>query len=63
MKKLTLHEAIAEDRLEDFAKQAETDGVGPASEAQFDALVKGATERAQARRTSGSRTGDDSPGT
>jgi hypothetical protein len=39
MSRLTLAEAIAEGRLQDFAAQAEADGVGPADRAQFDALV------------------------
>ena len=37
---LTLAKALAEGRLEEFAAQAEADGVGPADRAQFDALVK-----------------------
>jgi hypothetical protein len=37
--RLTLSEALASGRLDDFVAQAETDGIGPASHAQFDALV------------------------
>ena len=39
MTRLTLAQAIAEDRLQDFAAQAEADGVGPADRCQFDAMV------------------------
>lgn len=38
--RLTLAEAIAAGRLDDFAAQAEADGVGPADRAQFDAMVE-----------------------
>lgn len=37
--RLTLSEAIAKGRLDDFASQAEADGIGPADRSQFDALV------------------------
>lgn len=40
MERLNLAEALASDRLEDFAAQAEADGVGPADRSRFDALVK-----------------------
>lgn len=36
---LTLREAIATDRLQDFAAQAEAEGVGPAPAGAFDALL------------------------
>lgn len=36
---LSLAEAIATNRLGDFAAQAEADGIGPADRAEFDALV------------------------
>lgn len=39
MTRLTLAEALREGRLEQFAEQAEADGVGPADRAQFEALV------------------------
>lgn len=39
MTRLTLSQALAEGRLQDFAAQAEADGIGPADRAQFDALV------------------------
>ena len=37
--RLTLSEALASGRLDEFAAQAEADGVGPADRAQFEALV------------------------
>jgi hypothetical protein len=39
MNRLTLSEALASGRLDDFAAQAEAEGVGPADRAQFEALV------------------------
>ena len=39
MRRLTLAEALASDRLSDFAEQAEADGIGPADRSQFDAMV------------------------
>jgi len=39
MNRLTLSEALASDRLADFAAQAEAEGVGPADRVQFEALV------------------------
>ena len=36
---ITLAEALAEGRLQDFAAQAEAQGIGPADRSQFDALV------------------------
>jgi len=36
MDHLSLTEAIKRDRLENFISQAETDGVGPISKAEFD---------------------------
>lgn len=39
MTRLTLAQALAEGRLQDFATQAEAEGIGPADRAQFDALV------------------------
>jgi len=40
MEHLNLAEALASNRLDDFAAQAEAEGIGPADRAQFDALVK-----------------------
>lgn len=39
MNRLSLADALASNRLEDFIVQAEADGIGPADRAQFDALV------------------------
>lgn len=39
MQRLTLAEAIASGRLDDFANQAEADGIGPADRATFDVLM------------------------
>ena len=39
MERLSLAVALASGRLDDFAKQAEADGIGPADRSQFDALV------------------------
>lgn len=39
MERLSLAEALASGRLEDFIAQAEADGIGPADRAEFDALV------------------------
>ena len=55
--KLKLNVALAENRLQEFAAQAEADGIGPADRAQFDTLVgrvtaplpEGQTSRSPAR--------------
>lgn len=39
MERLNLAEALASDRLDDFAEQAEADGIGPADRAQFEGLI------------------------
>lgn len=39
MERLTLATALATDRLDDFAAQAEADGIGPADRTMFEALV------------------------
>ena len=57
MTKLSLAEALASNRLDDFVTQAEADGVGPADRAQFDALVGALTAPQQADQTSRSRGG------
>ncbi len=43
MTRLTLAQALSEGRLQDFAAQAELDGIGPADRSQFDALVSRVT--------------------
>ena len=49
---LTLAEAIADGRLQDFALQAEAQGIGPADRSQFDALVGRVTAPLPEGRTS-----------
>lgn len=39
MNKLSLADALASDRLDEFAAQAEAEGIGPADRAQFEALI------------------------
>jgi hypothetical protein len=39
MTMLTLADAIAQDRLREFAAQAEAEGIGPADRDQFEALL------------------------
>lgn len=43
MNPLSLSEALASDRLEDFVKQAEKQGFGVADRSQFDALLGAVT--------------------
>lgn len=52
---LTLAEAIEQDRLPEFAAQAEADGIGPADRAQFEALVGTLTAPQPEDQTSRSR--------
>lgn len=59
MNKLSLADALASDRLEDFVSQAEAEGIGPADRAQFEALVGTLTAPQPEDRTSLSR-GDGS---
>lgn len=37
--RLSLSEALAHGRLQDFIAQAEAEGIGPADRSQFDAMV------------------------
>ena len=39
MERLNLAEALASDRLTDFASQAEAEGIGPIDRAQFEKMV------------------------
>ena len=57
MNKLTLAKAIASDRLEEFAAQAEADGVGPVDRTMFDALIGRVTEPQPEDQTSRSHGG------
>lgn len=52
MTRLTLAQALAEGRLQDFAAQAEAQGIGPADRSQFDALVGRVTAPLQEDQTS-----------
>lgn len=62
MERLTLSEALASGRLDQFAAQAEADGVGPADRAQFDKLVGRVTAPLPEGQTSRSPDGDCSRG-
>ncbi len=62
MKRLTLSEALASNRLEDFIVQAEAAGIGPDDSKDFDALVKRVTEPLPEGQTSHSPAGDGSRG-
>lgn len=39
MERLSLADALASGRLNDFATQAEAEGIGPADRAQFEAII------------------------
>ena len=52
MNELSLAKALASGRLEDFIKQAEAEGIGPADRAQFDAMVGRITAPQPADQTS-----------
>ncbi len=60
--KLTLNKALAEGRLDEFAAQAEADGVGPADRKQFDALMGRVTAPLPEGQTSRSRGGGSKRG-
>lgn len=59
---ITLSEALANDRLDEFIAQAEAEGVGPADRAQFEALVGRVTAPQPEGRTSRSRARGGSAG-
>lgn len=59
MNRLTLSQALSEDRLDDFINQAEADGVGPADRGAFEDLVGRITVPQPEDQTSHSR-GDGS---
>ena len=52
---ISLAEALATGRLEAFTEQAESEGIGPADRAQFEAMVGRITTPRQEGRTSRSR--------
>lgn len=59
---LTLSDAIAEGRLEEFIAQSEADGVSPISEAEFDNTASTVIKTPQQDgQTSGSLPDDGSP--
>lgn len=62
MDRISLADALASDRLEDFIRQSEADGVGPADRGQFEALLGLVTEPQQAGQTSRSPGSDCSRG-
>ncbi len=63
MKHLTLYKAIKSGRLDEFVKQQETAGTGPASINDFDLLIETASKpRQSADQTSGSSSRDGSRG-
>lgn len=62
MTRLTLAEALASNRLADFAAQAEAEGVGPADRSQFEALVGRLTAPQPEDQTSRSPDGGASRG-
>lgn len=49
---LSLREALAKNRLNDFVTQAENEGVGPADRTQFDTLIGAITAPQPEDRTS-----------
>lgn len=52
MTELSLADALASGRLEDFIVQAEADGIGPADRVQFEAVVGTLTAPQPADQTS-----------
>lgn len=52
---MTLEEALRTGRLDDFAAQAEAEGIGPADRTQFEALVGTLTAPQQEDQTFRSR--------
>jgi hypothetical protein len=62
MSELSLSEALASKRLEDFVAQAEKQGVGPAIRSDFDAMLGSITAPLQEDQTSHSPAHDLKPG-
>lgn len=61
MKRLTLSDALAHGRLDEFAAQAEASGIGPISEAAFDEAASAVIKTPQSDdQTSGSLRRDGS---
>ena len=61
MTTLSLADALASNRLADFAAQAEAQGVGPADRAQFEKMVARVTAPQPEGQTSHLPAGDCSP--
>ena len=62
MDRLSLADALASGRLDQFAEQAEADGIGPADRDQFDKLVGRVTAPRPEGQTSRSPDGGGSRG-
>jgi hypothetical protein len=60
--KITLADALATNRLSDFATQAESEGVGPANRSQFEKMVGRVTAPLSEGQTSHLPAGDCSHG-
>ena len=60
---LTLSDALLNGRLDEFAAQAEAEGIGPADRAQFEKMVGRVTAPQPEGRTSHLPAGDCSPET
>ena len=63
MNRLSLSEAISSGRVDDFAKQAELEGIGPVDRAEFDKTVERVTAPLPEDQTSHLPAGDCSPET
>jgi hypothetical protein len=63
MTRLSLADALASNKLEDFVAQAEADGVGPVDRAQFEKMVERITAPLQVDQTSHLPADDYSPET
>ncbi len=63
MKTLSLADALASDKLEDFVKKAEKQGIGPVSADKFDARLSGLIAPQPEDQTSRSPDHDGSPET
>lgn len=61
--RITLAEAISTGRLDDFANQAEAEGVGPINRAEFEAILGRVIEPLQEDQTSRSPGSGGSRGT
>lgn len=62
MSRLSLADALASNKLDDFITQAEADGVGPADRTQFEKMVERITAPQPEGQTSRPRAGGGSRG-